>query len=315
MSSDLSHLPQCFARLCKGMTVDASCIDSVGFVKSVLDADVLRDVPIGQMHIVELLLCTIVNRPAHYVHQSRITKGCTPFDFQFDFSTVVRLMTGLTQCDKVVRGVPAGLTGLNMMYIENLVLRFPVAVLTFMTVTEHDILTYIPEPHLFSLLILFSLYVGIFEQLRIELCHFDDCLRNREDAVHLPDEMQMRVDGLFYGRSKPAVRSSAVVESWGTVACLTVASCPSCFPASSEKACNIPAESDFGGEEFSLFSCCRQSDMSGSCINAQSYGLRVFFRIIEQLDCKRFTPYNTGLALTEKVSDLTVTACRHQCLA
>lgn len=191
MSSDLSHLPQCFARLCKGMTVDASCIDSVGFVKSVLDADVLRDVPIGQMHIVELLLCTIVNRPAHYVHQSRITKGCTPFDFQFDFSTVVRLMTGLTQCDKVVRGVPAGLTGLNMMYIENLVLRFPVAVLTSVTVAEKNIFSCIPEPHLFSLLILFALYVGIFEQLRIELSHLDDGFRYREERMDFAYERQM----------------------------------------------------------------------------------------------------------------------------
>ena len=55
--------------------------------------------------------------------------------------------------------------------------------------------------------------------------------------------------------------------------------------------------------------------MSGSRINAQSYGLRVFFRIIEQLNGKRFTSHNAGLALTEKVSHLTVTVCRHQCLA
>lgn len=220
-------------------------------------------------------------------------------------------MTGLTQCDKVVRGVPARLTGFDMMYIENLVLRFSMTVLTCVTVTEKNIFSGVPEPHLFSLLVLFALYVGILEQLCVELCHFDNCLRNREDAVHLSDKMQMRFDGLFHRRSKPAVRSSAVVESWGTVTCLTVASCPSCFPASGEKACNIPAESDFGSEEFSLFCCCRQSDMSGSCIDAQSYGLRVFFRIIEQLDCKGLTPDHTGFALTEKVSDLPVVVRRH----
>ena len=72
-------------------------------------------------------------------------------------------MTGLTQCDKVVRGVPAGLTGLDMMYIENLVLRFPMAVLTCVTVTEKNIFSGVPEPHLFSLLILLALYVGIFK--------------------------------------------------------------------------------------------------------------------------------------------------------
>ena len=100
-------------------------------------------------------------------------------------------MTGLTQCDKIVRGVPAGLTGLNMMYIENLVLRFSMAVLTCVTVTEKNVFSGVPEPHLFALLVLLTLYVGVFEQLCIELCHLDDCLGHREERMDLAYERQV----------------------------------------------------------------------------------------------------------------------------
>ena len=55
------------------------------------------------------------------------------------------------------------------------------AVLTCVTVTEKNIFSGVPEPHLFSLLILFALYVGIFKQLRIELCHLDDSLCYRQE--------------------------------------------------------------------------------------------------------------------------------------
>ena len=74
-----------------------------------------------------------------------------------------------------------------MVYVKDFVPGFSVTVLTGMSVTEQYILTYVPESQLFSLLVSCSLYVGILEQLGVELCHFDDCFRNRKDAVHLPD--------------------------------------------------------------------------------------------------------------------------------
>ena len=78
-----------------------------------------------------------------------------------------------------------------MMYIENLVLRFAMAVLTCMTVTEKNIFSGVPEPHLFSLLVLFALYVGILEQLCVELCDLDDGFRYREERMDFAYERQM----------------------------------------------------------------------------------------------------------------------------
>ena len=100
-------------------------------------------------------------------------------------------MTGLTQCDEVVRGVPARLAGLDMMDIENLVTRLAVAVLAGVTVTEKNVFSGVPEPHLFALLVLLTLYVGVFEQLCIELCHLDDCLGHREERMDLAYERQV----------------------------------------------------------------------------------------------------------------------------
>ena len=52
--------------------------------------------------------------------------------------------------------------------------------------------------------------------------------------------------------------------------------------------------------------------MSSSCINAQSYGLRVFRVVIEKLNGERFTPHHAGTALTEQVFHLSVPVGRHQ---
>ena len=173
------------------MTADAACIDSVGFVKSVSDADVLRDVTVSQPDIPEFLLRSVVHRPPHNGHQCHITKGCTPFDLQLELTAVVRLMTGFTQCDEVIRGVPARLTGFDMMYIENLVTRLAVTVLTGVSVPEQNVFPNVPEAELFSFLILSSGDVWVFEQLSVELCNFDDGLCHREDCVYFPDECEV----------------------------------------------------------------------------------------------------------------------------
>lgn len=47
------------------MAADAACIDSVGFVKSMSDTDVLRDVTVSQPDIPEFFLCPVVHGPAH----------------------------------------------------------------------------------------------------------------------------------------------------------------------------------------------------------------------------------------------------------
>ena len=167
------------------MTADATSVNSVGFLQSVSDAGVLRDVTIGQPNIPELLLCSVVHRPPHDGHQCRITKGCTPSDLQLERTAVVRLMTGLTQCYEVVRCITPGLTGFDVMDIENLVLRFSVAVLTGVIVAEQYIFTHVPEPHLFTLLVLLTLYVGVFEQLCIELRNLDDGFCHRKEQMDL----------------------------------------------------------------------------------------------------------------------------------
>ena len=142
-------------------------------------------------------------------------------------------MTGLAQCDEIVRGVPACLTGFDVMDVQDLVLGLAVAVLAGVTVTEQDVLSGVPEPHLFSLLILLTLYVRFFKQMRVELCHLDDCLRHGEDCVYFPDECEVRLHRLF--RREPAVGTASVFEPWGTIACLTVSSCPPCLPSGGEE--------------------------------------------------------------------------------
>ena len=102
-------------------------------------------------------------------------------------------------------------------------------VLTGVIVAEQYVFAHVPEPHLFALLVLLALYVGVLEQLCIELRDLDDGLCHRQERMDLAHERQVRLDRLFDGRGEPAVRPCAVVEARSTVACLTAASCPAGF--------------------------------------------------------------------------------------
>ena len=99
------------------MTADAAGVRGVGLLESVSDAGVLCDEAISQPDISELLLSPVIHRPPHNGHKCRITNGCTPLELDLELASVIRLVTGLTQCNEVVRGVPARLAGLDVMYI------------------------------------------------------------------------------------------------------------------------------------------------------------------------------------------------------
>ena len=106
-------------------------------------------------------------------------------------SLMVSLVASLTQRDEVVRGIPAGLPGLDVMDVQDLVFGFPVTVLASVSVTEQNVFSGVPEAKLFTFLILCSGDVRIFEQLRVELCNFDDRLGYREKRMDPAYERQV----------------------------------------------------------------------------------------------------------------------------
>lgn len=63
----------------------------------------LGDVAVGQVDVREDELRSVIDLPAHYRHDGRVTQGLeVPLEVQLDLSLVIGVVTRLAQCDEVV---------------------------------------------------------------------------------------------------------------------------------------------------------------------------------------------------------------------
>jgi hypothetical protein len=67
-----------------------------------------------------------------------------------------------------------------MMHIQDFVTRFTLAVLTLVSIPCKDVLSGVPKLHLFTLLILHTLYVRVVYFLSIELPHLESDMVHRK---------------------------------------------------------------------------------------------------------------------------------------
>lgn len=114
-------------------------------------------------------------------------------------------MACLTERNKIVRTIAAGLATFKVMDVQDLILAFAVAVLALMIVTEQYVFTYVPEAELFALLVLFAANLRILEQLRIKLRHFHDDVSHGKNGTHHVNNAEMAVCLLPDGWRKPTV--------------------------------------------------------------------------------------------------------------
>ena len=122
MPWQLKHRKGFAARLYLRIPANAPCIHSVRLFQTVGYAGVFGNVTVGGFYITELTLSPVIHFPTHNTHQGCVPKGLAPLDFELDFSAMVSFVASLAEGDKVIRSITAGLTGLNVMNIEDGVL-------------------------------------------------------------------------------------------------------------------------------------------------------------------------------------------------
>lgn len=193
--------------LCTEVPGDAEGISAVGFLDPVVDAFVFGQIAEGQTHRLVLMFSSefVVHFPSNDRHERSVTERLTAsFNFQFNLSSVISLVTRFAQRNEIVRAVTAGLAAFKVMDVQDLILAFAMAVLALVVIAEQDVFAYVPETELWSLLVLLPGYAGVFKQLRVELCHFHDDGLNGKDAADRLHYAEMGFDFLSDGRRQPA---------------------------------------------------------------------------------------------------------------
>src|SRR5713226_1154391 len=156
------------------MPTDTACINQVRLLQMMRDAGMLRDVSIGQMHILQHRFGLLIDVPSDDAHLSCITKRSpSALNLLFLVCSMNEIVTRLTQGNQIIRAIPARLPALDMVDIQDRVFRLTLAPLAGMSITKQDILTHIPKAQLRPLLILLALYLRVTDLLNVELCYLD----------------------------------------------------------------------------------------------------------------------------------------------
>ena len=263
------------------------------------------------MDVFKLLLGFIIHSPSHYVHNRCIPKRFTSLDIQLKLSLMIVLVTSLAQSNQVVRCITASLSTFKMMDIKDWVFTLTVTMLTLMTIPCKNILTNVPETHLFASLIIDTPNVRILYQLSIELSYLNRGLRYRQYFMHITNDLQMSIDTVLDAWSKPPFFPFAVVKSCLAVS-QSVAPFLSLLSSRREQRDNILSQYHFGRKEFFRVSGRRNAYMLCSSINAQTDLLHIGRCLVVQLDCKRCPLYNTSLSVTQESSYISMPFGRHQ---
>ena len=172
-------------RPCFWMTSNAESIYTVRLFKRMDYPGVLGDISIGHADVRVHLLESIVERPAHDPHECCIPERRSALQVQLDLALVVFLMAGLAQRHQIIGSIPAGLAALYVVYIEHLILGFPLAALAGVVISPEDIFSDSPEVQLFSLLILLARDFRMPDLLNVKRCNFHHDIF---DGEYLVDE-------------------------------------------------------------------------------------------------------------------------------
>ena len=214
-------------------------IGCMGLGNTILNASVLSYVTISQVNVPKFQLRSFIDRPTHDVHHRSITQGISTLDFQLELATMVSLVTSLAQSNQVGWGIATDLAALQMVNIQNRVFALTLAVNTLVPIPCQDVLPHVPKAHLFALLILLTLDVGILDFLSIELSNLNSGLRNWKQLMSQADNLQVTLDLLFNTGCYPTIFLLAVIKTNLAVTCLAVSPCPSQLPASRKQIHNI----------------------------------------------------------------------------
>ena len=131
-----------------------------------------------------------MERPPHDAHECGVAERHATLDvlWQFYGSLMVSRMAGLAERNQIVWYVAARFSTLDVVDIKNLILRFAVATLAFVTVPKQDVLPDVPKPELLSLLVFFPKNVRVLDFLNVETCDFVDDAVDWKNAVDFFDD-------------------------------------------------------------------------------------------------------------------------------
>ena len=175
----------------------------MGFLDSVVDTFVFGQVAEGQMHRLVLMFSFefVVHFPSNDGHERSVAERLTAsFDFQFNFSSVISLVTCFAQRDEIVGAIASGLAAFKVMDVQDFIFAFSMAVLALVVIAEQNVFAYVPEAELWSLLVLLPRDAGVLQELRIELCHFHDDGFDGKDGTDRLHNVEMGFDLLSDGR-------------------------------------------------------------------------------------------------------------------
>ena len=165
---------------------DNSCIYVVLFFQAVCNPLGFRDASEGSPH-----LCANKNvfQKFHQpvfddVHLCRELEAFGEVEVrQPDFAVVEILLARFAECHQAVRSVPARFPRFDVVDVEDLVTRPPLAMLACMLVAIKDVFSHIPEARLFAVLVFCPTDVWIFQFLNIKLTVFHDNIGNRQNFL------------------------------------------------------------------------------------------------------------------------------------
>jgi len=142
------------------------------------------------------------------------------------------IMTRLTESDEIVRAVTSRLARLDMMDIQDGIFRFPLTPLTTMILSKEHVLTDIPEPYLWSLLVCLSLYLWMANFLNVKLRYLNRCPTYWQDLVNQADRFEMTINLVLHRRGKPSLRLLSIEKARLAIACLSISSGSTELPTS-----------------------------------------------------------------------------------
>ena len=221
------------------------------------DADVFREVAIGEMDVWKGCFHLIIDEPSKNAHLGGISKPMVlSFDLVFLLCAVDKIMAGLAKRDQVLRAVPASLAALDVMDIEDGVFRLALTPLTAMLIAPEDILAHIPEVQLWSLLVLHSFDSRMLDFLNIELGDLDSGLADRKQVVSQANGLDVGIYLVLHGRGQPAFGLPPVPKPGLAISRLTTAPGSSKLLTGCQEFLDIRSWGDF---------CLKQDDLLSGC--------------------------------------------------
>lgn len=254
-------------------------------------------VSIGQPHLWEEDFGLFVDTPPDDAHLACVAKtGTLACDLVLLMGPMDQIVAGLAQRHQIVWAISPGFPALDVVNVQNPVLRFASAPLADMTITPEHIFSDIPKVELWSLLILLPFNFRMLDLLDVKLGHFNDDLVHWQQGMNPEHRLDVRIDPVLNRRGKPAIRLSAVQKPASPIAGCATSSGTTELTTASCQLLNIRSLLDFCLEQDGLFCCSRNPDMSGSCIDAKGHLLFVTGTSIAQLQCEWYHFDHFGLA-------------------